>query len=131
MEFAMMPISIFHREVLVDVAGTWHEDRYEYQGQKISKQILRDAHKKLHPEWTERCLGIQELYNQGWILVEDWKSLVIPPEPLPKELLAQFNNLMQAATNHYLSYTFYPQASATLEEAIGEFRAYWDSDIEA
>lgn len=114
-------------DLIGDVAGTWHEDRYLYgpDGMKISKQPYRDMNKILNPEWAcEIEIKKKEAIQRG---IEDWKSLMTTkPDPLPPEFFDVMNNLFRAGTNHYTQHTFYPDASS-LEEAFKEFKRFSES----
>ncbi len=112
---------------LTDAAGTWHEDRFEYQTKsgiwvKVSKQAPRDLNKLLNPEWAKQCTELKkQAEKEGFT---DWRQRVtVQPKPLEAEFFKQYNNLMYAATNAWVEWGIFPGASK-LEEACTEFHKY-------
>ena len=109
--------------LLADVAGTWHEDRFSYNAQKISKQLMRDAHAIQDPEWAAQCKSAKTEAEKRQI--EDWQSLLITDyTPLEPEFFEAYNNLTRAATNKWLGAKVF--ASTSLDDAIIQFKQYWD-----
>lgn len=114
-------------DYLADVAGTWHEDRFEYTTKtgkivKVSKQTPRDLNKILNAEWAKQCdEAKQRAEKEG---LPNWKPLVtLQPQSLESEFFDQYNNLMYAATNAWIGWQAFTQASQ-LEEACIEFDKY-------
>lgn len=112
---------------LGDVAGTWHEDRFEYQTKgglwvKVSKQTPRDYNALRNPEWARQCKEQKKLAEKEGFT--DWRQRVtVKPEPLEPQFFGQYNNLMYAATNAWIGWNIFPNAS-TLEEACVEADKY-------
>ncbi|MBW2970329.1 hypothetical protein KY319_04365 [Candidatus Woesearchaeota archaeon] len=126
-EFVVMDMGDGPFEVLGDVAGTWHEDRFQYRTKsgnvvKVSKQTPRDLHKSLDPEWFKQCKEAKaKAEREGH---PDWKAFVtLQPRPLEAQFFDQYNNLMYSATNAWVGWNAFPQASP-LEEACVEFDKY-------
>ncbi len=114
-------------ELLADVAGTWHEDRFEYRTKsgivvKVSKQTPRDLNKLLNAEWARQCDEAKKRAEaEGH---PNWKVFVTArPEPLEAEFFEQYNNLMRSATNEWIGRSIFSDASP-LEEACVEFDKY-------
>src|SRR3989338_2144989 len=114
-------------DMLADVAGTWHEDRFEYTTReekivKVSKQTPRDLNKLLNPEWAKQCEEAKaRAEREGH---PNWKAFVTEmPLSLEPLFFDQYNNLMRAATNEWVGWNAFPEASG-LEEACREFDLY-------
>ncbi len=126
-EFAIITENGTPIQTLADVAGTWHEDRFEYTTSsgvivKVSKQTPRDLNRILNKAWAEQCqLAKTRAEVEG---IENWKTLVtLQPKPLEPAFFDQYNNLMRAATNAWIGSGLFSGASG-LEEACKEFDSY-------
>ncbi|GEM_PF-561251 len=126
-EFVVMDMGDGAFDVLGDVAGTWHEDRFEYKTQsgkivKVSKQTPRDLHKLQDPAWVKQCEEAKtKAEKEGH---PNWKAFVsLQPKPLEAQFFDHYNNLMYSATNAWVGWNAFPQASP-LEEACVEFDKY-------
>ncbi|VVB81019.1 Phosphoribosylaminoimidazole-succinocarboxamide synthase [uncultured archaeon] len=126
-EFVVMMVNGTLVDALGDVAGTWHEDRYEHTTKggklvKVSKQTPRDLHKLQDPAWVKQCEEAKaKAEKEGH---PDWKAFVsLEPRPLEAEFFDQYNNLMYAASNAWVKWNAFPQASS-LEKACVEFDRY-------
>lgn len=126
-EFAVITENGKVLDYVADVAGTWHEDRFEYTTKKgtkvkVSKQTLRDLNKILNKDWALECDEAKTRAEKEGI--SDWKTLVKrEPEQLEAEFFDQYNNLMYSATNAWVDWKAFPGASS-LEEACTEFDEY-------
>ncbi len=90
--------------VVGDVAGTFDEDRFTFNGQQVSKEVLRQAYKKEQPEWVEEVKNAKERAKKEGI--ENWKSLVdTGPEKLGIEELV--SEMYQAGANRYIGREFF------------------------
>ncbi|MCX6708498.1 MAG: hypothetical protein NTW67_02510 [Candidatus Woesearchaeota archaeon] len=126
-EFVVMDVNGTLVDVLGDVAGTWHEDRFEYTTKdgkivKVSKQTPRDLHKLQDPAWVKQCEEAKaKAEKEGH---PNWKAFVtLEPRPLEAEFFDHYNNLMYAASNAWVKWKAFPQASS-LEVACVEFDGY-------
>ncbi|MEF8832735.1 MAG: phosphoribosylaminoimidazolesuccinocarboxamide synthase [Candidatus Thermoplasmatota archaeon] len=77
--------------MLADVLGTLDEDRFEYDGFKLSKQMLRNYYRG--GEWHEKM----EEAKEKDLPKEEWPK---PPE-LPKRLVDFVSNMYKAAANSW------------------------------
>jgi phosphoribosylaminoimidazole-succinocarboxamide synthase len=86
---------------VADVVGTFDENRFSYDGQQVSKEVIRQYHKRTQPEWVEAVSAAKaEADEQG---VADWKSLCDrSPEPLDPSVVAAARDLYCAGTNAYV-----------------------------
>jgi phosphoribosylaminoimidazole-succinocarboxamide synthase len=86
---------------VADVVGTFDENRFSRDGQQISKEVIRQYHKRTQPEWVDAVGAAKEQANAEG--VADWKSLCDhEPEPLDAEVIQAARDLYCAGTNTYL-----------------------------
>ncbi|MFB6308548.1 MAG: phosphoribosylaminoimidazolesuccinocarboxamide synthase [Haloarculaceae archaeon] len=86
---------------VADVVGTFDENRFSYEGQQISKEVIRQYHKRTQPAWVEAVGEAKERATAEG--VADWKSLCEQrPEPLDSEVVAAARDLYCAGTNAYV-----------------------------
>ena len=92
----------FEGEIRVaDVVGTFDENRFSYEGTQVSKEVIRQYHKRTQPEWVEAVSAAKaEATAEG---IADWKSLCDrSPEPLAPEVITAARDLYCAGTNAYI-----------------------------
>jgi len=86
---------------VADVVGTFDENRFSYDGQQVSKEVLRQYHKHTQPEWVKAVSAAKGRANREG--VADWKALCDrSPEPLADEVIETARNLYCAGTNAYI-----------------------------
>ena len=86
---------------VADVVGTFDENRFSRDGQQISKEVIRQYHRRTQPEWVEAVSAAKEQATAEG--VADWKSLCDrQPEPLDDHVIQTARNLYCAGTNAYL-----------------------------
>ena len=100
---------------VADVVGTFDENRFSYDGQQVSKEVVRQYHKRTQPEWVDAVSAAKaEADEQG---VADWKSLCdIQPEPLDDHVIAAARDLYCAGTNAYVGSDVFD--APALDEAV-------------
>jgi len=107
--------------VLLDVLGTFDENRFLFEDEQISKEILRQAYIALQPEFviaTDEAK--KEAAEKG---LTEWKALCkIQPKPLPAEFISLVSNIYMAGANRYIGKMIFPQAPQ-LESLIPELTA--------
>jgi phosphoribosylaminoimidazole-succinocarboxamide synthase len=81
--------------VVCDVLGTFDENRFAFQGQQISKEVLRQWYKKNQPEFVEACDRWKKT-GVGW-----QERCDVKPRTLPKELALLASQMYMAGCNHY------------------------------
>jgi phosphoribosylaminoimidazole-succinocarboxamide synthase len=86
---------------VADVVGTFDENRFSYEGQQVSKEVIRQYHKRTQPEWVE---AVGEAKNEADVEgVADWKALCDEsPEPLDDDVIKVARDLYCAGTNAYV-----------------------------
>ena len=87
-----------------DVAGTFDENRFTFQGVQVSKEVLRQAYKESQPGWVEEVKKAKKTAREEGI--KEWKKLVdSEPEPLGIEHLV--SEMYQAGANRYIGEKFF------------------------
>jgi phosphoribosylaminoimidazole-succinocarboxamide synthase len=86
---------------VADVAGTFDENRFSADGQQLSKEVLRQYHKRTQPAWVEAVSAAKaEAVERG---IADWRSLCDEaPEPLAAGVVEAVRDLYCAGANTYL-----------------------------
>jgi phosphoribosylaminoimidazole-succinocarboxamide synthase len=105
---------------VADVVGTFDENRFSSDGQQVSKEVLRQYHKRAQPAWVEAVGAAKERARERG--VADWKSLCDrEPAPLDDDVLAVARDLYCAGTNAYTDRAVFPAPS--LSAAVEAVRA--------
>ncbi|MFW5920160.1 MAG: phosphoribosylaminoimidazolesuccinocarboxamide synthase, partial [Halanaeroarchaeum sp.] len=86
---------------VADVVGTFDENRFAYDGQEISKEVIRQYHKRTQPEWVAAVSEAKERASEE--NVADWRSLCDrSPEPLDERVITEAGDLYRAGANAYV-----------------------------
>jgi phosphoribosylaminoimidazole-succinocarboxamide synthase len=105
---------------VADVVGTFDENRFSRDGQQISKEVIRQYHKRTQPEWVAAVGEAKERATAEGIA--DWKSLCErEPEPLDEAVIQTARDLYCAGTNAYLGREVFDAPS--LEDVLDTVRA--------
>jgi phosphoribosylaminoimidazole-succinocarboxamide synthase len=103
---------------VADVVGTFDENRFAYDGQQVSKEVVRQHHKRTQPEWIA---AVEEAKARAKAEdVADWRTLCeLDPEPLSKRVLDAMRDLYTAGANAYLDRELFdaPDIAAAAETA--------------
>jgi len=85
---------------VADVVGTFDENRFAYEGQEVSKEVVRQYYKRIHPEWVEAVSEAKaEADRRG---VADWRPLcAVEPKPLPTDVIDAVADMYAAGANAY------------------------------
>ncbi|WP_435155322.1 phosphoribosylaminoimidazolesuccinocarboxamide synthase [Haladaptatus sp. DFWS20] len=98
-----------------DVVGTFDENRFTFYGQQVSKEFIRQYHKREQAEWVDAVYAAKESAKEQGIA--DWKSLCeVEPEPLPENVLSAARNLYTAGANAYVGREFFD--APEIEDAV-------------
>ncbi|WP_440770002.1 phosphoribosylaminoimidazolesuccinocarboxamide synthase [Natronorubrum sp. DTA28] len=101
---------------VADVVGTFDENRFSYEGTQLSKEVLRQHHKRTQPEWVQAVEAAKAEAKQED--VADWKSLCEEtPEPLEEGVLETARDLYCAGANAYTGQELFD--APPLSSAIG------------
>jgi Phosphoribosylaminoimidazolesuccinocarboxamide (SAICAR) synthase len=86
---------------VADVVGTFDENRFSHDGQQVSKEVVRQYHKREQPEWVAAVDEAKERAKRED--VADWRELCErDPEPLPDDVVEAMSELYTAGANAYL-----------------------------
>jgi len=86
---------------VADVVGTFDENRFAYDGQQVSKEVLRQHHKHTQSEWVAAVSAAKERATRDGLA--DWKGLCDnQPTPLADGVVETARNLYCAGTNAYI-----------------------------
>jgi phosphoribosylaminoimidazole-succinocarboxamide synthase len=104
---------------VADVVGTFDENRFSYEGQQVSKEVVRQYHKREQPEWVE---AVDEAKTRAKREdVADWRELCErSPEPLPEGVIEAMSDLYTAGANAYLGRELFD--APPLAEAVDRIR---------
>ncbi len=102
-----------------DVVGTFDENRFSYEGTQLSKEVLRQYHKRTQPDWVRAVDDAKaEAKRED---VADWKSLCAEsPDPLEASVLETASDLYRSGANAYTGREFFD--APPLSSAIGAVR---------
>ncbi|WP_254279230.1 phosphoribosylaminoimidazolesuccinocarboxamide synthase [Haloarcula marina] len=105
---------------VADVVGTFDENRFSYDGQQVSKEVIRQYHKRTQPEWVDAVGAAKERAKADG--VADWKSLCeSSPEPLDESVIGVARDLYCAGTNAYVGGDVFDAPS--LDDAVDAARS--------
>jgi len=105
---------------VADVVGTFDENRFSYDGQQVSKEVIRQYHKRTQPEWVEAVSAAKAAARERG--VADWKGLCeVSPEPLEDSVIQVARDLYCAGTNAYTGREVFeaPTLAAAVEAVRG------------
>jgi phosphoribosylaminoimidazole-succinocarboxamide synthase len=104
---------------VADVVGTFDENRFSYGGQEVSKEVVRQYHKRTQPEWVEAVSEAKaEADERG---VADWKGLCSrTPDPLDEDVIEAASDLYCAGTNAYVGHEVFD--APDVSEAVDRVR---------
>ncbi len=104
---------------VADVVGTFDENRFSYEGTQLSKEVLRQYHKRTQPEWVEAVAAAKDRAKAEG--VADWRALCDrEPEPLDEDVLTVARELYTAGANAYVGRDVFD--APPLDSAIGAVR---------
>jgi len=105
---------------VADVVGTFDENRFAYVGQQLSKEVIRQYHKRTQPEWVEAVSAAKERAKAEG--VADWKSLCEhQPEPLDESVIEVARGMYCTGTNAYVGREVFDAPS--LDDAVDAVRS--------
>ena len=100
---------------VADVVGTFDENRFSYGGRQVSKEVLRQYHKRTRSEWVEAVSAAKKRARREG--VADWRALCDrEPDPLDEHVLGVARDLYCAGTNAYAGRDVFE--APTVDEAV-------------
>ncbi|MFC6716727.1 phosphoribosylaminoimidazolesuccinocarboxamide synthase [Natrialbaceae archaeon GCM10025810] len=104
---------------VADVVGTFDENRFSYEGTQLSKEVIRQYHKRTQPEWVA---AVDEAKADAKRRdVADWRTLCeVDPVPLEEAVVETARDMYCAGANAYTGREFFD--APPLSSAIGAIR---------
>jgi phosphoribosylaminoimidazole-succinocarboxamide synthase len=104
---------------VADVVGTFDENRFSYDGQEVSKEVVRQYYNRTDPEWVEAVSAAKsEARERG---VADWRELCDrSPDSLPDDVLDAVSDLYAAGTNAYTATEWFD--APAIDDAVDRVR---------
>ena len=93
---------LYHRGTIkvADVVGTFDENRFSYDGQEVSKEVVRQYYRRADPEWVEAVSDAKAAADDRG--VADWRTLCdADPDPLPDDVIRAVADMYAAGANAY------------------------------
>jgi phosphoribosylaminoimidazole-succinocarboxamide synthase len=112
---------LYHRGTLKvgDVVGTFDENRFSYDGQQVSKEVVRQWYKREQPAWVEAVGDAKATAEERG--VADWRPLCeVQPRTLPEPVLTAVAEMYQAGANAYTADTWFDAPG--IEQAVDAVR---------
>ncbi len=104
---------------VADVVGTFDENRFSHGGQQLSKEVVRQYHRRAQPEWVEAVEAAKAAAKERD--VADWRRLCeAEPEPLPGHVVDAVRDMYSAGANAYLGRELFD--APALAEAVEAVR---------
>jgi phosphoribosylaminoimidazole-succinocarboxamide synthase len=91
---------------VADVVGTFDENRFSYDGQELSKEVVRQYYRRTDPEWVDAVAAAKRAAREAGDA--DWRSQCEEtPDPLPPAVLDTVSDLYTAGTNAYTGFDWF------------------------
>ena len=104
--------------VVCDVIGTFDENRFSFQGEQISKEVLRQWYKRNQPEFVSACEKWKKT-GPGW-----QKNCEVKPRNLPAEFATLASQMYMSGCNRYTGRRVFD--SPPLEEVMERIKSFED-----
>jgi len=105
---------------VADVAGTFDENRFAHNDQQLSKEVLRQYHKRTQPEWVAAVSAAKTAADEQG--KTDWRALCErDPEPLDQGVVDAASDLYTAGANAYLDRKLFD--APDLDDAVAAVRS--------
>jgi phosphoribosylaminoimidazole-succinocarboxamide synthase len=102
--------------VVCDVLGTFDENRFSFEGEQISKEVLRQWYKHHQPEFPGAC-DKWKSSGPGW-----QKKCDVKPKHLPAEFARLASQMYMSGCNRYTGKRIFD--SPPLEEVMAALRSF-------
>jgi phosphoribosylaminoimidazole-succinocarboxamide synthase len=100
---------------VADVVGTFDENRFSYGGRQLSKEVIRQYHKRTQPEWVEAVSAAKADVADADIA--DWRQLCdVDPIGLPDDVVTAVSEMYAAGANAYTETAWFDVPS--VDEAV-------------
>ena len=104
---------------VADVVGTLDENRFAFDGQELSKEVVRQFYKREHPDWVAAVSEAKRRADEEG--VADWRTLCgQTPPALPDHVTDAVADAYTAAADAYLGRSLFD--APPLDEAVAALR---------
>lgn len=91
---------------VADVAGTFDENRFSYQGTQLSKECIRQYYRAHDPAWVAAMTNAKQEAKKRDIV--DWRTICeSSPMSLPASVIETVQSLYTAGANAYIGYDLF------------------------
>lgn len=101
---------------VADVVGTFDENRFAYDGQQLSKEVIRQYHRREQSDWVDAVSQAKQAAKaQG---IADWRDICsLSPDPLPSDVLSTVRDMYASGANAYIGRELFdaPPITATVD----------------
>jgi phosphoribosylaminoimidazole-succinocarboxamide synthase len=105
---------------VADVVGTFDENRFSYDGQELSKEVVRQYYRRTDPAWVEAVTAAKSRAREEG--VADWRALCErDPDPLPSAVVEAVADVYAAGANAYTGSEWFDAPG--VEDAVDAIRA--------
>lgn len=96
-----------HGDILVaDVAGTFDENRFAYNGTQLSKESIRQYYRRENPDWIESLERAKEEAKERGIV--DWRTICErEPMALPHDVVETISDMYAGGANAYIGHELF------------------------
>ncbi|MFC6989471.1 phosphoribosylaminoimidazolesuccinocarboxamide synthase [Haloplanus sp. GCM10025708] len=105
---------------VADVAGTFDENRFSYDGQEVSKEVVRQYYKREQPAWVDAVSEAKEAVRATDRA--DWRPLCdVDPMHLPDAVVDAVSDMYAAGANAYTDEAWFdaPPIDAAVDAVRG------------
>jgi len=104
---------------VADVVGTFDENRFAYDGQEVSKEVVRQHYRRRHPDWVEAVGEAKARADREG--VADWRPLCErEPPALEPDVIERVADLYAAGANAYTGTEWFD--APTVADAVDAVR---------
>ena len=104
---------------VADVVGTFDENRFAFDGQEVSKEAVRQHHRRTQSAWVAAVESAKRAARAQD--VADWRTLCErDPEPLDEAAVGVVSDLYRAGANRYLDRDLFD--APAMSEAVAAVR---------
>ena len=104
---------------VADVVGTFDENRFAFDGQEVSKEAVRQYHRRTQSAWVAAVESAKRAARAQD--VADWRTLCErDPDPLAEDVVGVVSDLYRAGANRYLGRDLFD--APRMSEAVAAVR---------
>jgi phosphoribosylaminoimidazole-succinocarboxamide synthase len=91
---------------VADVVGTFDENRFSYDGQALSKEVVRQYYRRTDPDWVDAVSAAKRAAREAGDA--DWQARCAEsPDPLPPAVVETVSDLYASGTNAYAGFDWF------------------------